>query len=114
MIKIDYKKGNEGDAMKRVVRACLALLLGILMTVNVMADMGMAQYPDYVTDYYMIVESPDGGIDFYVEASFDSAKLNTELIPNGTAFHITARRCKRQDLRRMTSSQQTICISARS
>ena len=75
--------------MKRVVRACLALLLGILMTVNVMADMGMAQYPDYVTDYYMIVESPDGGIDFYVEASFDSAKLNTELIPNGTAFHIT-------------------------
>ena len=74
--------------MKRVVRACLVLMLGILMTVSVWADSGMAQYPDYVTDYYMVVESPNGGIDFYTEASFDSTKLNTELIPNGTAFHI--------------------------
>lgn len=74
--------------MKKVVKTCLALMLGILMTVNVYADSGMAQYPDYVTDYYMVVESPNGGIDFYVEASFNSSKLNEELIPNGTAFHI--------------------------
>ncbi len=74
--------------MKKVIRGCLALMLGILMTVSVYADSGIAQYPDYVTDYYMVVESPNGGIDFYVEASFDSSKLNEELIPNGTAFRI--------------------------
>ena len=41
------------------------------------------------TDYYMIVESKAGGIDFYSQPDLDSTKLNDEQIPNGTALHIT-------------------------
>ena len=44
--------------------------------------------PDYKTDYYMIVESKDGGIDIYAQPDFDSTRLNDEQIPNGTALHI--------------------------
>lgn len=75
--------------MKRCVKTLLALLVCLLMTVNVYADeAGKSQKPDIVTDYYMIVESPDGGIDIYAGAGFDYAKLNNEQIPNGTAFRI--------------------------
>ncbi len=71
------------------MKAFWALLICILMTVNVYADeVGMSHRPDLVTDYYMIVESPDGGLDFYSNASAESSKLNNELIPNGTALHI--------------------------
>ena len=45
-----------------------------------------ARNPDYVTDYYMLVESPEGGIDIYSEADPQSTKLNGELIPNGIAI----------------------------
>ena len=58
------------------------------MSAVVFADAGKTQQVDYKTDYYMIVESPDGGIDMYSEASVDSPKLNDELIPNGTAIHV--------------------------
>lgn len=66
----------------------LAVLLSLCMSVCVWADAGKAQSVDYKTDYYMIVESPDGGVDLYSEASIDSTKLNDELIPNGTAIHV--------------------------
>ena len=66
----------------------LTVLLSLCMSVCVWADAGKAQNVDYKTDYYMIVESPDGGVDLYSEASADSTKLNDELIPNGTAIHV--------------------------
>ena len=59
------------------------------MSVNVMADVQTGKTePDYKTDYYMIVESKDGGIDIYAQPDFDSTRLNDEQIPNGTALHI--------------------------
>ena len=66
----------------------LAVLLTFGMTVGVFADAGKTQQVDYKTDYYMIVESPDGGVDMYSEADASSPKLNDELIPNGTAIHV--------------------------
>lgn len=75
--------------MGKSVKTFLTLLLCLLMTVNVYADeAGKSQKPDLVTDYYMIVESPDGGVDLYAGAGFDEPKLNNEQIPNGTALHI--------------------------
>lgn len=75
--------------MKKCVKAFLALLMCILMTANVYADeAGQSHKPDLVTDYYMIVESPDGGLDLYADASLESSKLNNEQIPNGTGLHI--------------------------
>ena len=44
--------------------------------------------PDYVTDYYMIVQSPNGGINLYSETDPQSNVLNDKLIVNGTALHI--------------------------
>ncbi len=66
----------------------LALLCSLLLAVNVWADDGVGQDPDYPTDYYMIVESPSGGIDIYSEADPQSNKLNETPITNGTAVHI--------------------------
>lgn len=75
--------------MKKFVSTFLTLLLCILMTVSVYADeAGKSRKPDMVTDYYMIVESPDGGVDIYAGAGFDESKLNSAQIPNGTALHI--------------------------
>lgn len=65
-----------------------ALLMGALLAVNVHADDGGSQIPDYSTDYYMIVESAAGGIDVYSEADSTSSTLNEELVDNGTAIHI--------------------------
>ena len=72
--------------MKKKLGMLLAVLLTFCMTVGVFADAGKTQQVDYKTDYYMIVESPDGGVDMYADAS--SPKLNDELIPNGTAIHV--------------------------
>lgn len=66
----------------------LALLFSLLLAVNVWADDGAGQKPDYSTDYYMIVECKEGGIDIYDEADPEGNKLNDELIINGTALHI--------------------------
>ena len=76
--------------MKKLAKSLLVILVGLFMSVNVMADVqtGKTQ-PDYSTDYYMIVESKAGGIDLYSQPDFDSTKLNDEQIPNGTALHIT-------------------------
>ena len=76
--------------MKKLAKSFLVILMGLFMSVNVMADVqtGKTQ-PDYSTDYYMIVESKAGGIDLYSQPDFDSTKLNDEQIPNGTALHIT-------------------------
>ena len=76
--------------MKKLAKSLLVILMGLFMSVNVMADVqtGKTQ-PDYSTDYYMIVESKAGGIDLYSQPNFDSTKLNDEQIPNGTALHIT-------------------------
>lgn len=74
--------------MKKKLGILLAVVLCLCMSVSVWADAGKSQSVDYKTDYYMIVESPDGGIDMYSEASLDSPKLNDELIPNGTAIHV--------------------------
>ena len=76
--------------MKKLAKSFLVMILGLLMSVNVMADVQTGKTePDYSTDYYMIVESKAGGIDFYSQPDFDSTKLNDEQIPNGTALHIT-------------------------
>ena len=74
--------------MKKKLGMLLAVLLTFGMTVGVFADAGKTQQVDYKTDYYMIVESPDGGVDRYSEADASSPKLNDELIPNGTAIHV--------------------------
>lgn len=74
--------------MKKKLGMLLAVLLTFCMTVGVFADAGKTQKVDYKTDYYMIVESPDGGVDMYSEADASSPKLNDELIPNGTAIHV--------------------------
>ena len=74
--------------MKKKLGMLLAVLLTFCMTVGVFADAGKTQEVDYKTDYYMIVESPDGGVDMYSEADASSPKLNDELIPNGTAIHV--------------------------
>lgn len=76
--------------MKKLAKSLLVILVGLFMSVNVMADVQTGKTePDYSTDYYMIVESKTGGIDFYSQPDFDSTKLNDEQIPNGTALHIT-------------------------
>ena len=75
--------------MKRKLGAIIATALCFILTaVSVYADDGRSQNPDYVTDYYMLVESPEGGIDIYSEADPQSTKLNGELIPNGIAIRI--------------------------
>ena len=74
--------------MKKKLGMLLAVLLTFCMTVGVFADAGKTQEVDYKTDYYMIVESPDGGVDMYSEADTSSPKLNDEPIPNGTAIHV--------------------------
>ena len=48
------------------------MLLTFCVTVGVFADAGKTQEVDYKTDYYMIVESPDGGVDMYSEADASS------------------------------------------
>lgn len=76
--------------MKKLAKSLLVILVGLFMSVNVMADVQTGKTePDYSTDYYMIVELKAGGIDFYSQPDFDSTKLNDEQIPNGTALHIT-------------------------
>lgn len=83
-----YQNAGE-NKMKKMITSILTILLGILMSVNVMADVQQEkQNPDYTTDYYMIVESQAGGIDFYSLPDLNSAKLNDSQIPNGTALHI--------------------------
>ena len=73
--------------MKRLWKICLALLACLLMPLSVRAD-SPGDTPDYYTDYYVVVESADGSIDIYSEASANSTKLNNDPIPNGTALHI--------------------------
>ena len=75
--------------MKKIIKSFLVVLMGFLMSVNVMADVQQEkQNPDYTTDYYMIVESKAGGIDIYSLPDLSSSKLNDSQIPNGTALHI--------------------------
>ena len=75
--------------MKKIITSLLTIMLGLLMSVNVMADAQEGkQSPDYKTDYYMIVESKAGGIDIYSLPDLNSTKLNDSQIPNGTALHI--------------------------
>ena len=42
----------------------------------------------FCPDYYMIVQSTQGGVDIYDEADTQSVKLNDSKIPNGTAIHV--------------------------
>lgn len=74
--------------MKKWGIAIAALLCCILSTVSIWADDGKNQNPDYATDYYMIVQSSEGGINLYSEADPESSVLNDKLIVNGTAIHI--------------------------
>lgn len=75
--------------MKKTGKIGLVLLLCLMFSVTVSADVQRGQIsPDYTTDYYMIVESKPGGIDIYSNPDLSSAKLNEELIPNGTALYI--------------------------
>ena len=75
--------------MKRRFGTVIAMVLCFILTVvSVYADDGKGQNPDYVTDYYMIVQSTQGGVDIYDEADTQSVKLNDSKIPNGTAIHV--------------------------
>lgn len=82
----------KGKIMKNKLGVLLALVLSLCMTIGVWADAGTPQNVDYKTDYYMIVESREGGVDIYSEPRFDSSKLNDERIPNGTAIHVVGER----------------------
>lgn len=74
--------------MKKTLGVFLALLFSFVFCVSVWADGDKGQTVDYVTDYYMIVESKDGGINIYASADTSGGKLNSQLVPNGTALHI--------------------------
>ncbi|MFR8563414.1 MAG: hypothetical protein ACLVD2_05080 [Blautia sp.] len=74
--------------MKKTLGVFWALLFSFAFCVSVWADGDKGQTVDYVTDYYMIVESKDGGINIYASADTSGGKLNSQLIPNGTALHI--------------------------
>lgn len=78
----------KGKNMKKTAGIFLALLFSFVFCVSVWADGDKGQTVDYVTDYYMIVESRNGGIDIYANADEAGGKLNNEQIPNGTALHI--------------------------
>lgn len=79
--------------MKRKIGAIIAFLVcAVLSAVSVCADAGKGETPDYPTDYYMIVQSAQGGVDIYPEADLESTKLNDALIPNGTAIHVQGER----------------------
>ena len=74
---------------RRIGGTVIAMVLCFILTVvSVYADDGKGQNPDYVTDYYMIVQSTQGGVDIYDEADTQSVKLNDSKIPNGTAIHV--------------------------
>lgn len=88
----DSERKLKGKIMKNKLGVLLALILSFCMTVSVWADAGLPQNVDYKTDYYMIVESKDGGVDIYSEPRLDSSKLNDEQIPNGTAIHVEGER----------------------
>ena len=45
-----------------------------------------------VTDYYMLVESPNGGVNIYVTPSYDGAILTDIPVENGTPLHIIGER----------------------
>ena len=49
--------------MKKKLGLLLAVVLTLCMSVSAFADAGKSQQVDYKTDYYMIVESPDGGVE---------------------------------------------------
>lgn len=75
--------------MKKTGMIWLIALMCMFFSVNVWADISDKKTePDIKTDYYMIVESKQGGIDIYAHPDLESAKLNEELIPNGTSLHI--------------------------
>ena len=75
--------------MKKTGMIWLIALMCMFFPVNVWADISDKKTePDIKTDYYMIVESKQGGIDIYAHPDLESAKLNEELIPNGTSLHI--------------------------
>ena len=74
--------------MKNILRGFFGAVFTVLFTITAWADAGNTQSIDYPTDYYMIVESKEGGINIYAEADLSSQKLNDQLIPNGTALHI--------------------------
>lgn len=85
----EYTRVKGIHEMKKMAKGLLVMILGLLMSVNVMADVQTGRTePDYNTDYYMIVESKAGGIDIYSQPDLESTKLNEEQIPNGTALHI--------------------------
>lgn len=85
----EYTRVKGIHEMKKMAKGLLVMMLGLLMSVNVMADVQTGRTePDYNTDYYMIVESKAGGIDIYSQPDMNSTKLNEEQIPNGTALHI--------------------------
>ena len=73
---------------KKLGTIAAVLLCFILAAVSVYADDGREQDPDYVTDYYMTVQSADGGVNIYAEADPESNVLNDNLIVNGTAIHV--------------------------
>lgn len=74
--------------MKKILSVFLALLFSLVFCVAVYADGDEGQIADYVTDYYMVVESKNGGIDIYAGTDTSGGKLNNQLIQNGTALHI--------------------------
>ncbi|MDD7219804.1 MAG: hypothetical protein PUI16_07480 [Clostridia bacterium] len=78
------KVGN----MKKGFNVFLSILCSFILALNVWADEGSGQKPDYVTDYYMVVESAAGGININSEADPQSNQINDKLVANGTAFHI--------------------------
>mgnify|MGYP001444802265 CR=1 FL=1 len=97
--------------MKKIIKSFLVVLMGFLMSVNVMADVQQEkQNPDYTTDYYMIVESKAGGIDIYSLPDLSSSKLNDSQIPNGTALHIEGETEDKENNRTWGYQNTMVCM----
>lgn len=77
------------DMCRYIRKICILAAALLIPAVNISADVNQdVSALTSVTDYYMVVESPNGGIDFYSYPDLDSEKPNGKPIHNGTAFHI--------------------------
>ena len=75
--------------MKKIQGIIFAFILALSVSVPVFADvMSTDQIPAYSTNYYVIIESPDGGIDMYPSPNAKESRLNDAPIPNGSVLHV--------------------------
>ena len=75
--------------MKKVLTLLTAFVMTLLAAVSISADVTSTdQIPSYSTNYYVIVEGAEEGIDIYPAPNATDTKLNVEPIKNGTILHV--------------------------